>query len=306
MMFLLFCLGFLQALWSFFITPSLLSQGSISLLLLSFSLQPSASHLGIFLYFYNASVPFCLTLIHFHRLPPPAQFHSSTLSLLFSTASSLPASQFLWSRASVQFLFPSYTPPLFSSAVCILQSLFPWLVKNSIYTWLLWCSRALEWLFLLFSWRASGLQCVCVSQMTPTLSWIWKHVVNVWKRCVLPILFSSPFCKDLCPHWTIGDLLNLFFFVVFRLPNNKTGERQDGFCWAELINPALCDHLYSMLCYFSHSVVGPLCSPFFTDHSTQTCVTHRLCKKHGWRAATSSRCTKWRKNIWDWFWKLVI
>lgn len=131
-----FCLGFLQALWSFFIVPSLLSQGSVSPSL-SLSLQPSASHLCIFLYFYYASVSFCLALIHFHRLLLPLKpnfTHQLCLSSSLQPVSFLHLNPFD-QEPVCSFLFPSYPPPPpFSSAVCVLPSLSPQLVKNSVLT----------------------------------------------------------------------------------------------------------------------------------------------------------------------------
>lgn len=64
---------------------------------LSPSLQPSASHLCIFLYFYYASVSFCLTLIHFHRLllpPKPSFTHQLCLSSSLQPLSLLHLSPF--------------------------------------------------------------------------------------------------------------------------------------------------------------------------------------------------------------------
>lgn len=138
MMLPFFCRDFLQALWSFFIVPSLLSQGSVSPSL-SRSLQQSASHLCIFLYFL---LRLSLLLSRSHPFPPTSTPPQAHFTHQLCLSSSLQPVSFLHLNPFDQepvcsLLFPSYPPPPsppFFSAMCVLPSLSPQLVKNGVLT----------------------------------------------------------------------------------------------------------------------------------------------------------------------------
>lgn len=151
---------FLQALWFFFIVPSLLSQSPVFA-------SPFLAVCISFLYFYFSfitpqSPPVSASSISTDSFSPLAQFHPSFLPIVFSTASFLPAFQSLWSEASVQLHFPYYTPPFYCVLCAFCHLLSPSLLK-SVHTWSLSSFWFPEWMVIFCSFPCGYQMGMCVS-----------------------------------------------------------------------------------------------------------------------------------------------